>query len=219
MFVSKDKEVFFVNSIINWYSKFRRNFPWRYENDPYRVLIAEIMLQRTRAKQVLPAYLEFLSRFPDIQSISRSEIDIIRATISSLGLERRTHTIKNMANFLLTYYGGVVPSDPTVLKNIPGIGQYISDAVGVFAFNMRTTVIDTNVVRIVTRYFGIPLVGKIRTRKNFVNFCQELSNYVSPNDIKAFNWGLLDLGATICTSSPKCKSCPLSNNCNYYSGK
>lgn len=201
--------------MLKWYETHKRSFPWRIEKDPYRILVAEIMLQRTRAPQVLPVYVEFLKNFPSIESVSDADIESIGNIMHSLGLRRRTAIIKNMAEFFLENYGGVIPDDPVILKKVNGIGQYVSDALGVFAFNRRITVIDSNVVRIVTRFFGITEMGEIRHKKNFVKFCQELSKFVLPTHLKEFNWAVLDLGALVCIKKPRCSICPLSERCEY----
>lgn len=206
---------FFVLSVLKWYENHKRSFPWRVEKDPYRILIAEIMLQRTRAPQVLPVYVKFLQNFPNIESVSNANTELIEELLYSLGLRRRTEIIKNMAEFFLKNYEGIIPDDPVVLKKVNGIGQYVSDAMGVFAFNRRITVIDSNVVRIVTRFFGITETGEIRYKKNFVKFCQGLSEFVMPTHLKEFNWAVLDLGALVCIRKPRCDICPLSERCEY----
>jgi A/G-specific adenine glycosylase len=209
-------ETFFIHGIINWYKKNKRNFPWRIETDPYKILIAEIMLQRTRAEQVLPVYLKFIKQFPNVTSITTADIQQISSHMLSLGLAGRAILIKKMAFSITSDYEGNIPEDHPILLTLPGIGNYIADALNVFAFNKKRTVIDSNVIRIVARFFGINIKGEMRRKRDFITRCQNLSNSIVLESVKDFNWGLLDFGALVCKTKPLCHICPLSEKCKYY---
>jgi A/G-specific adenine glycosylase len=186
------------------------------EKDPYKILISEVMLQRTRADQVLPVYQDFIQRFPDIRTLCSADSDEISKFISRLGLFWRTKLIVKMAEFLSKNYNDKIPSDRLQLLAIPGVGEYVADALLVFAFSKKRTVIDSNVVRVVSRYFGIPLQSEMRRKATFIRFCQSLADDLHSDKIREFNWGLLDHSATVCMPRPRCQKCPLAKRCNYY---
>jgi A/G-specific adenine glycosylase len=215
---SQDSEsiIFFQKSLLKWYKKNGRRYPWREEADPFRILIAEMMLQRTRADQVVPVYITFVRRFPDVKSVYYAITEDISSTFLELGLFWRLSLLRQMAGHILIRYQGNVPNRKEELVTIPGIGEYISDAIMVFAFNKRRTIIDSNVVRLVTRYFGIPLKGEMRRNKIFREFCQKLTSGLKSQVVKSFNWSLLDHSAIVCKPVPLCKNCPLSLKCQYY---
>jgi len=212
----KEKQENFFLSIVEWFKKNGKKYPWRNEKDPYRILVAEIMLQRTRVNQVLPVYQEFIKKYPDINSASKTDIKHISAFVKKLGLFWRSKLIKEMITYIMKNKNGKVPSNRTELLKIPGVGDYIADTMISFAFNGRRTIIDSNVVRLVTRFFGIEEKGEMRRNKKFINFCQELTTNTTASDVKRFNWGLIDFAAEVCKSSPLCGKCPLSEKCYYF---
>jgi A/G-specific adenine glycosylase len=175
------------------------------------------MLQRTRAKQVAPVYLEFIGRFPEANSLNNIRTAEIRRFISKLGLTWRTETIVRTAHELNSKYNGMIPRSKNKLLMLPGIGEYISDALMVFGYKRRLTVIDVNVIRLVCRFFGIPLKGEIRRKKEFIRFCQTLVEKIPSDQIRNFNWALIDFPAVICLKNPRCSICPLSKRCDYFS--
>jgi len=214
-----DEKEFFNKTVLSWFKKNGKKYPWRNEKDPYRILIAEIMLQRTRVSQVFPVYQEFIKKYPDINSASKAEVKQISTYVKKLGLFWRSKLIKEMITYLLKTKGGKIPSKRNELLKIPGVGDYIADAMVSFAFNGRRTIIDSNVVRLVTRFFGIEEKGEMRRNKKFITFCQELTANTTASDVKQFNWGLIDFAAEVCKSSPLCGKCPLSEKCYYYDHK
>ena len=210
---------FFEKSILSWFKKNGKKYPWRNEKDPYRILIAEIMLQRTRVNQVLPVYQEFIKKYPDINSASKADVKQILTYVKKLGLFWRSKLIKEMIAHLVKNTGGKIPPERKELLKIPGVGDYIADAMISFAFNGRRTIIDSNVVRLVSRFFGVEEKGELRRNKKFINLCQELTEKTAAADVKRFNWGLIDLAAEVCKPFPLCVKCPLSSSCIYYNQK
>lgn len=206
---------FFQHRLIRWFAENRRNFPWREEKDPYKILIAEIMLQRTKAEQVFPVYEEFIRRFPDVKSLVLSNIEDIAKFMERLGLFWRSKLIKEMAKMIMTEYGGVVPEERSLLLRIPGVGDYIADAILVFAFESRRTVVDSNVVRLASRFFGVEIKGEMRRNRKFVEFCQILSSGLNGQEIRHLNWAMIDHSSAICRPAPLCSICPMSEKCNY----
>jgi len=215
----QDKKRFFNKTILSWFKKNGKKYPWRNEKDPYRILIAEIMLQRTRVTQVIPVYQEFIKKYPDINSASKAEVKQISTYVKKLGLFWRSKLIKEMITYLVKTKDGKIPSERNELLKIPGVGDYIADAMISFAFNKKRTIIDSNVVRLVSRFFGIEEKGELRRNKKFINFCQELTENMVPVDVKRFNWGMIDFAADVCKSFPLCVKCSLSAHCIYYDHK
>jgi len=201
--------------IIDWWLRNRRSYPWRKTSDPYKIAIAEIMLQRTRADQVLPIYLSFIKKFPTITDLAKASEVEISYFFRKLGLFWRAGLVKKMANFVVKEYRGTFPKDLKSLIKIPAIGEYISRAILSFAYGKRVVVIDSNICRIVKRIFGIEVSGEARRNRDI----QRLAEKLLPSEIesKFINWALIDFSALICKPSrPSCEICPIRNCCNYF---
>lgn len=145
---------FFHENLLRWFDANARDFPWRKESDPFKILIAEMMLQRTKANQVLTIYDDFIERFPNPDLLANSRVEDIDFFLARLGLHWRSRLMREMALKLITVYEEKVPNTREEIITLPGVGNYIADAVCVCAFNQRKTVIDSNVVRVVTRFTG-----------------------------------------------------------------
>lgn len=207
---------FFQNVLLRWFGKNGRHYPWRKENDPYRILVAESMLQRTKVDQVLPVYSEFISKFPSVNALSSANVDEISIFVRRLGLLWRSRRMLDMAKHIVSKYNGKIPNNRKQLLLIPGIGDYIADAMISFAFGGRRIIIDSNVVRLVSRMFGFELKGEMRRNRQFIDFCQNLSQDIRPSDIRKFNYALIDHAAAICRPTPLCVKCPLAERCHYF---
>ncbi|AFL95284.1 hypothetical protein CL1_1081 [Thermococcus cleftensis] len=203
---------FFVNSLLSWYYQNGRNFPWRETRDPYRILVAELMLQRTKASQVVPVYLEFIKEFPDVLSLSRASPERIREYFSRLGLEWRAEKVLALAKILAEKYEGRIPCDRKELLSLPGIGQYISAAVLSFACDVPVAVVDSNVVRVLSRYFGVTPKGEGRRDRKILGLASKI---LPKHSHREYNFAIIDFAALICTpKKPKCKRCPLREKCS-----
>lgn len=203
----------FRERLLSWWFGHRRSFPWRETHDPYRILLSEVMLHRTRADQVLKVYPEFLRRFPspgDLASASQRDVEEI---LRPLGLRWRARLVSLMARKLVKEHGGQIPSDPRKLKALPGVSEYIASAVMCFAFGVPEPLLDTNTVRIVGRVFGIPTRDASRRSKIFREAYRFLLDEERPRE---FNYAMLDLGALLCRARrPLCKVCPVRELCEY----
>ena len=207
---------FFGDVLIDWFQTNGRKYPWRTESHPYRILMAEIMLQRTRSEQVVSVYNDFISRFPDIDSLVSAHPSDINKFIARLGLFWRTNLVLEMANKISKDFNGLIPNDRSQLCSIPGIGDYIADMLCVLAFHGRRIGIDTNVIRLVTRFFGIKPEGEMRRKRDFIEFCQRLVRDIHPEQVREINLALIDFPSIICKPRPLCQICPLSAQCNYF---
>ncbi|MEM2233265.1 MAG: A/G-specific adenine glycosylase [Nitrososphaerota archaeon] len=205
-----------VRRILDWYEKHGRSYPWRRTRDPYRVLIAEMMLQRTRSDQVASTYERFLERFPDPRALAGSEPAEVERLLHSLGLQWRARKVWEMGRALVERFNGVVPDSYEKLLSLPGVGPYVAAAVLCFAYGRSIPVIDANVCRVVSRLFGLRPAGEARRDGKIIGRIYELHAHVPPDKCRQYTWGILDLGAAICRpKKPLCARCPLNHVCRY----
>jgi A/G-specific adenine glycosylase len=209
------KTDFFAEKLLEWYEENKRNFIWRQVKNPYKILIAEKMLQKTVARNVATIYPKFLERYPNSLSLSRARIKSIENIIKPLGLhKRRAKEFKQLAISLVENFGGKVPDEREKLGSLYGVGDYVANSVLCFAFNKRVPIIDTNVSRIVDRVFGVAIPKDPRRDKNS---WKKIEMIIPKNNFKEFNWALLDFAAKVCTAKvPECNTCPINSICSYY---
>ncbi|MBA7473125.1 Adenine DNA glycosylase [subsurface metagenome] len=191
-----------------------RDFPWRRTQEPYKVLLAEIMLHRTQAVQVARIYESFIRKYPDIKTLARASKSELHKGLFTLGLKWRVNLIKDMAEMLVNKYGSKIPKDKSELLSLPGISDYIACSVRCFAWNMAEPLRDTNTVRVIGRIYNMEIKDSSRRNSRFKELAVEL---VDPEEPRAYNFALLDLADQVCTKKeePKCNECPLSNICSY----
>ena len=207
-----DKGEMFSRQLLKWFSTNARTFPWRQETDPYRILVAEKLLQQTTYGHVMKVYDEFFEKFPDIQSLAQAEASDIEDTIRRLGFQRqRAKQFKKIGSAILSEHGGKVPSNKEDLLELSGIGDYVANAVLCFAFNKDKPIVDMNVRRVVGRYFGW-------TKTRDYEIAERLSKLLPKGKAKQFNWGIIDFSALICSRRPKCDKCFQADLCSYFEG-
>ncbi len=202
----------FHRRLLTWYRERKRDLPFRRTRDPYAILVAEILLQRTRVKAGLPYYERFLARFPTVRGLAEaSEADVLRAW-EGLGFYRRARNLHAAAKAIVERHGGNVPADFDALRALPGIGDYTAGAVGSIAFGLRVPAVDGNVARVLSRVFRIEedvsrSAGKARLRAL-------AANLVPAEEPGMWNQALMELGATVCLPrAPRCGACPVSALC------
>jgi len=208
-----DKKDAFREALLEWGDENLREFPWRVTDDPYRVFIAEVMLQRTLATKVVPVYREFVDRYPDFGALFRANEGDLADLIRPLGLQnRKARAFVNIAEDLC---GSGVPASEDELLTLPFVGRYAANATLCFSFSECRPIVDTNVVRIYNRYFGKEFSG------DQDEAAWSFSKRVLPEDqCRRFNLALLDFGAEVCTSrDPRCNHCPVNEECNFYSDR
>jgi len=205
-----DKELAFTNRLLEWFLSNGRDFPWRRETDPYRILVAEKLLQQTTYGHVRKVYQTFFEKFPSIETLVKAEVSDIEGTIRRLGFQRqRARQFKEMALKLSEKHGGGIPSNKEELLELSGIGDYVANAVLCFAFNEDVPIVDMNVRRVVGRFFGWK---KYKDKK----IAEMLRTLIPTGRAKEFNWAVIDFSGLICSRKPKCKICFLSDLCSYY---
>lgn len=196
-----------MDPLLAWYAPRRRAYPWRTARDPYRVLVAEVMLQQTQATRVAPAYRAFLRRFPSVRALAAApRAEVLRAW-SGLGYNRRAALLHEAARAIVGEHGGRVPRDPAALRRLPGVGPYTAAAVAAIAFGARVPAVDVNVARVVSRArLGEERAGATAVRRAAVA-------WLDGHDPAAWNQALMDLGREVCRSVPRCGDCPLAAGC------
>jgi len=205
------------NKIIEWHFRNKRSFPWRETRDPFKVLMAEIMLQRTRSDQVKKVFERFFREFPNIMSISETNWESIENLLKPLGLRHRIPRIKELINRLIKDYGGRVPDKYEDLLDLPGVGPYIASAVLCFGFQKSVSMVDSNIARFYMRFFGLKEEKK---RPHEDERILRIAEFLLPRDkAREFNEALLDFTALICKPKPVCEKCPLKSMCKYPSKK
>lgn len=214
---------FIATSLIHWHKKDgRHHLPWQRNRDPYAIWLSEIMLQQTQVNTVIPYYLRFMQEFPTIHSLAQSPLDAVLALWSGLGYYSRARNLHQAARILMQDYQGQFPDSQTLIQQLPGIGRSTAAAIAVFAFGKREAILDGNVKRIFTRYFGISgYPGENKIQNLLWKKAEELLPvYYSDGQIETYTQALMDLGATLCTRhTPLCQVCPLQQHCIAYKEK
>ena len=203
---------FFQQRLIRWYRRHGRDLPWRNTRDPYKILVSEVMLQQTQVDRVMPKYKQFLRRYPTLKALAKSNPKELRRLWYPLGYNVRPLRLRRIAQRTISEYGGQIPSSYDGLMAMDGIGRYTAGAVLSFAFEQDAPILDTNVARLLARYFGIRAdVKSGQTRKRLWQLAEAV---IPKGEGYTINQAMMDLGAMVCTArSPKCPACPLFHDC------
>jgi len=205
----------FRQRLLAWYARHGRNLPWRKTDDPYHILVSEIMLQQTQVDRVLPKYSEWLDKYPSFHALAAAPERDVTQTWYPLGYNIRPKRLQSIAREAVARYDGRLPSDEATLLSFKGIGAYTAGAIRSFAFGQRAAILDTNVARVLFRVF----VGKGDPKTHAMKqHLWKLSETVMPaRRVFDFNQGLMDLGAMVCVArNPKCLICPMAKGCRSY---
>ncbi len=200
------------HDLLVWYGTHRRDLPWRRTRDPYRIWISEVMLQQTQVTTVIPFYHRFLQRFPDLAALARADIQTVLKHWEGLGYYRRAHHLHRAARELVGSGGGCVPDRHQTFRALPGVGDYIANAVMSIAFDRPCAVVDGNVKRVLARLGGIgDPVNQAAAHRVFQRTADRLLERGCPG---TFNQALMELGALVCTPRrPNCPDCPWKASC------
>lgn len=203
----------FQKDLIDWYYAVKRDLPWRMNRDPYRILVSEIMLQQTQVVTVIPYYERFMKLFPTTKELAEADDETLLKSWEGLGYYSRARNLRESAR-MIEEMGGFPTTHEEILK-LKGVGPYTAGAVSSIAFGIAAPAVDGNVFRVMSRVCCIfEDIAKAKTRKIFEAVVSEV---ISHEDPSAFNQGLMELGATICTpKSPKCLECPVQNHCQAF---
>lgn len=195
-----------------WYRKHQRQLPWRETQDPYRIWISEVMLQQTQVKTVIPYYERFMTAFPDINHLADADSQAVLKLWEGLGYYRRAHHLMDAARKIVREHGGRLPAQREAFRALPGVGDYIANAVMSIAFNQPWAVVDGNVKRVLARMFRLEdPVNQSSAHPGFQALADRLLNRTHAS---VHNQALMELGALICTPrNPACGPCPLAAHC------
>ena len=205
----------FQHRLLDWFRIHQRDLPWRRSRDPYRVWVAEVMLQQTRIAAVRPYYRRFLRRFPRVESLARAPQDEVLKLWSGLGYYSRARNLHRTAKEIVARHDSKFPRELEPALRLPGIGRYTAAAVLSIAYDAPLAVLDGNVARVLARLAAIR--GDLRAPRRWQSLAaaaQQLLATEAPGD---WNQALMELGETICTpQTPRCQACPISRACRAY---
>jgi len=212
--MEKKTVAWFQSKLKAWATENLRDFAWRRTIEPYRIFVAEFLLQRTIAGTVAPIYERFLLQYPTLESLAAAPTESVALLLQPLGLSFRAERICQSANIVMQKYQGKIPASETQLLSLPGVGKYTARSICANAFRQPVAILDTNVARIIERFFGI----KGERVKSRCKILWAAADEIAPkSDVSRWNLTLLDFGAAICTArKPKCDECPLREKCCYF---
>ena len=204
----------YADLILEWFDENKRDMPWRRTSDPYCIWVSEVMLQQTQVVTVIPYYLRFIERFPNVSALAAASLEEVHNYWQGLGYYRRGENLWKGAKLIEEKWGGQFPTDPKLIKEIPGIGPYTLGAICSIALRIPLPAVDGNVMRILARQFCIGEdIANPKNRKLFEDKVMELM----PDDPNRFNQALMELGALVCTpKNPNCIECPMQPICEAY---
>lgn len=199
-------------TLINWYSNNKRELPWRQTKDPYCIWLSEIILQQTQIKQGLPYYESFIREFPTVFHLANADESQVLKLWQGLGYYSRARNLHATAKYIVEKLNGEFPSSYKELLQLKGVGDYTASAIASICFNEPAAVVDGNVYRVLSRYFGIDTpINSTQGKKEFKLLAQELIDIENPAD---FNQAIMEFGAVQCKpQNPNCSICPLQDSC------
>ena len=208
-----EKVKYLQRTLLKWYEIHgRKSLPWR-RNDisPFHKLVAEILLQKTRAENIVPIYLEFIKRYPSAIELAKESEEKLAEFLKPLGLYRnRARNLIKMAKIIVDRG---IPRDRRELELLPGVGPYIANAFLVTAYNYCLPVVDTNVRRFLSRVFSLRTKRDVRRDPFVWKFMERI---LPSQKCREFIWAVLDFSAKICKPKPRCNVCPIKDICNFF---
>ena len=202
----------FYQHLINWYTDHKRELPWRNTRNPYKIWLSEIMLQQTRVEQGLPYYLNFVNKFPTVHHLAAASEDTVMKMWQGLGYYSRARNLHATAKYISNSREGRFPASYTALKKLKGVGDYTAAAIASFSFEEPVAVVDGNVYRLLSRYFGVDLpINMTEGTRYFKELAQEVMDDAQPG---TYNQAVMEFGARQCKPrNPNCGECPLNDSC------
>jgi A/G-specific adenine glycosylase len=208
------RRISFASRLLAWQARHgRHDLPWQTDRDPYRVWLAEVMLQQTQVSVVIPYFTRFCRRFPDFAALAAAPLDEVLALWAGLGYYARARNLHACARLVVERHGGRLPLDAATLAELPGIGRSTAGAIAAFCAAAREPILDGNVRRVLMRHFGIdgdPASPAVTRRL----WQQAGALLPSSQRMPTYTQAIMDLGATVCTRrAPRCESCPVAGTC------
>ena len=206
----------FSSQLIAWYKINSRDLPWRQTNDTYKIWLSEIILQQTKVQQGLPYFNKFIREFPTVFDLAKSSEDKVLKLWQGLGYYSRARNLHHTSKFICSRYNGNFPQNYKDILSLKGVGDYTASAILSFAFNKRYAVLDGNVIRVLSRVFGVDSYFDTSSgKKQF----KKLADFNLPKkNSYTYNQAIMEFGALVCTpKKPKCISCPFQDECYAFS--
>lgn len=204
--------------LTNWYTKNKRDLPWRHSKSSYNIWLSEIIMQQTQVVQGTPYYLKFIETFPNIRDLANASEDQVMSLWQGLGYYSRARNLHFTAKYISNELNGEFPSDPKEIIKLKGIGQYTCAAISTFAFDNPMPLVDGNVYRLFSRLFEIPTeINTPKGQKEFYALAENFLSIQSTDQAIIFNQAIMEFGALVCKpKTPKCEECPLCYNCQSF---
>ncbi|MGG8496025.1 A/G-specific adenine glycosylase [Tenacibaculum sp. TC6] len=202
----------FNKELIKWYLQNNRSLPWRETKDPYVVWLSEIMLQQTRVSQGLPYFLKFTEAFPTVFDLANADESFVLKLWQGLGYYSRARNLHYTAKYVANELQGIFPNSYKELVKLKGVGDYTASAIASICFNEPVAVVDGNVYRVLSRFFGVETpINTTKGVKEFKELAQNVLNTETPGN---YNQAIMDFGALHCKpQNPLCDTCMLSEAC------
>lgn len=203
------------NALVSWFEEEKRDLPWRKTKNPYKIWVSEVMLQQTKVDTVIPYYERFITKYPSLESLANADEEELLKEWEGLGYYSRARNLQAGVREVVEEYNGVVPSTRKEISKLKGVGPYTAGAVLSIAYGVPEHAVDGNVMRVLSRLLLIKEdIAKPKTKKIFEDAVMKLIDEENPS---AFNQGLMELGAVICTpTKPKCLLCPVREYCTAF---
>jgi len=201
--------------LLTWYAAEQRELPWRATDDPYAILVSEMMLQQTQVDRVLPKFQQFLATFPTLAALAAAPTaDVISAWVP-LGYNMRAVRLQSIARQVIAAYDGCIPDSIEELLKLKGIGRYTAGAIACFAYRKQVATVDTNIRRVLHRIFlGLEYPAPRLNDSQLLTLAEQV---LPPGEAYNWNQALMDIGATICNSNnPQCTRCPVQESCKAF---
>lgn len=217
------------NTLLLHYQKTKRDLPWRKTSDPYKIWVSEIFLQQTQVSRVIGFYEKFLEKYPDVQSLAKSNWNEFVPYFQGLGFYSRGRNMLKTAQIIVSEFSGKFPENKADLMILPGVGEYTSSAILSFAYQQNFPAFDVNLYRVLGRFFGYKNEElKQKINKNYKQVLEKIEKKSSEifyseekisgkNDADILNHAFMDLGSSLCTAKKvECEKCPLREECEFY---
>jgi A/G-specific adenine glycosylase len=208
------RRVRFAPLLLHWYEGKKRDLPWRQTRDPYAIWVSEMMLQQTQVATVIPYWTRWMDRFPTVAALANAPLDDVLASWQGLGYYARARNLHKAAKAIVENHAGIFPTAYEDVLALPGIGRYTAGAICSIALGQDVPIVDANVIRVLCRVYGITGDPKSLVVQNRL---WELATELIPaGQAREFNQAMMELGALICDSKPRCEICPVQSICDAF---
>ena len=213
--MTKNKDHFFTKKLLDWFATNHRPMPWKGVRDPYIIWLSEIILQQTTVSQGTAYFEKFRDRYPSVSDLANAPADDVMKMWEGLGYYSRARNLHKMAKHITNNLNGLFPNTFDDILKLKGVGNYTAAAIASFAYDLPHAVLDGNVYRVLSRFFGIETpIDTTEGKHKFTELADKVLNKKRPAD---FNQAIMDFGATHCTpAKPKCPECPMQTECTAF---